>query len=352
LNINLLRYTTAQGREFYERVVERMQQLPGVEAASVARVQVFGGGRVVSLAIEGREASTNVFQSTNAGLTAGTSRTSVNTNVIGPGYFRTLGLRLLRGRDFDATDLPEGTPAVVVNQAFVAMHFPSEEPIGRRVSFNGPRGPWRTIVGVVTDSKYATLSEPFAPITYVPLSQNHETGMTLHVRTAGAPELLIPDMRREIRALEPNLPVPAIQPMLETIGVSLYAARMGAWLIGVLGGLALLLASIGVYGVLAFSIARRNRELGIRQALGADRADIFRLVLKEGMGLVAIGVVLGLAGAAFGAQPLAQFLYGVGTRDPLAFIAAAGVLLLIALVACLVPARRATKVQPTVALRS
>jgi predicted permease len=352
LNINLLRYTTTQGREFYQRVVDRVEQLPGVEAASVARVQVMGGGRVSSLTIEGREPTANVFQSTNQGLTAGQSRTSVNSNVVGPGYFKTLGLRLVRGREFDATDAPGSTPVVVVNQAFVALHLAGEEGLGKRISFRGTAGPWHTIVGVVTDSKYSSLAEPFAPIAYQPLSQNHETGMTLHVRTSVPPDTMIPAVRREIQAIEPNLPLPNVRSMADTIGVSLYAARMGAWLISVLGGLALLLASIGVYGVLAFSLARRTRELGIRQALGADRGDIFALVLREGLWLVVIGIAIGLGGAAFGAQPLAQFLYGVGTRDPITFVVSPIVLILIALVACLVPARRATRVDPTVALRS
>jgi predicted permease len=293
-----------------------------------------------------------VFQSTNQGLTAGQSRTSVNSNVVSPGYFRTLGLRLVRGREFDATDAPGQLPVVVVNQAFVALHLPGEEALGKRISFRGTAGPWHTIVGVVTDSKYASLAEPFAPIAYQPLSQNHETGVTLHVRTTVAPDTLIPAVRREIQAIEPNLPLPNVRSMADTIGVSLYAARMGAWLISVLGGLALVLASIGVYGVLAFSLARRTRELGIRQALGADRRDIFALVLREGMWLVVIGIAIGLGGAAFGAKPLAQFLYGVGTRDPITFIGAPIVLVVIALVACLIPARRATRVSPTVALRS
>jgi predicted permease len=352
LNINLLRYTTSQGREFYQRVVERIEQLPGVEAAAVARVQVMGGGRVSSLTIEGREPSSSVFQSTGQGFTAGQSRTSINTNVIGPGYFKTLGLRLVRGREFDASDAPGQMPVVVVNQAFVAMHLPGEESLGKRISFRGAAGPWHTIVGVVSDSKYASLAEPFAPIAYQPLSQNHETGVTLHVRTAAAPDTLIPAVRREIQSLEPNLPLPNVRSMTDTIGVSLYAARMGAWLISVLGGLALLLASIGVYGVLAFSLARRTRELGIRQALGADRRTIFSLVLREGMSLVVIGIAIGLTGAVFGTTALTQFLYGVGTHDPITFALSPLVLVLIALVACLVPARRATRVNPTVALRS
>jgi predicted permease len=352
LNVNLLRYTTAQGQEFYRRVVEQSARIPGVESAAVARVAVFGGGRVSSLTVEGRSSASDIFQSTGGGIVAGDNRDRVNSNVIGPGYFRTMGLSLLRGREFADSDTPQAPRVVIVNQAFVAAHLPDAEPLGHRIRFGADNSPWHTIVGVVTDSKYASMSEPFGPIAFVALSQNHETGMTLHVRTAGTPEPLIPAIRREIQSIEPNLPLPVVQTMADTIGTSLYPARMGAWLIGVLGGLALLLAAIGVYGVLAFSIARRTRELGIRMALGADRRDILRLVLGEGVGLVGLGIALGLGVALFGATPLARFLYGVGTHDLWSFSAAAIVLLVIAVVACLIPARRATRVAPTVALKT
>ena len=352
LSINLLRYTTTQGRNFYERVVERVSAIPGVEAAALARIQVLRGGRVQSLAIEGRQASNEIFQSNAAGISAGGRRDEVNGNVITPGYFRTMGIAVLRGRDFGTADTPQADRVVIVNQAFVRMHFPDEEPLGRRISFQGPNGPWHTVVGVVADSKYQSLVEEFTPIAYSPLSQNHETGMSLYVRASVAPESLVSTIRREVQAIEPNLPVPNIQPMSATVGTSLYAARMGAWLIGVLGGLALLLSAIGVYGVLAFSIARRTRELGIRLALGADRRDIFALVLREGLGLVAIGIGLGLAGAIFGVKPLTQFLVGIGARDPISFAAAPVVLVLVALAACLIPARRAMRVQPTIALKT
>ena len=352
LSVNLLRYTTAQGRDFYQRVVERVGAIPGVRGAAVARMQPLGQSRTLSVVVEGRTGSENVFSSQGSGPVSQTNRDAANANVIGPGYFQTMGIALLRGRDFDATDAPEAPRAVIVNQAFAALHFGEEDPVGRRLSFNGPQGPWRAIVGVVANTKYSTLSEPFLPIVYSPLAQNHETGVVLQVRTAGDPETVIGAVRREIHAVEPNLPLPSVEPMAATIGTSLYATRMGAWLIGVFGALALLLASIGVYGVLSFSISRRTRELAIRQALGAERRDILGLVLKEGMGLVGLGLAIGLAGAFIGAKSLAQFLYSVSARDVTTMVVAPLVLLLVALAACLVPARRAMKVPPTAALKA
>ena len=352
LNINLLRYTTDQGREFYTRVVERVEAIPGVDAAAVARIQVFGGGRVANFLIEGRAGPAEPGLSTDARLNAQSSQNSVNSNVVSTGYFKAMGIPLRRGREFDTTDRPDAVRTIVVNEAFVARHLPGGEALGRRVSFRGPNGPWQEIVGVVGNSKYTTLTESFSPIVYQPLSQNHETGVTLHVRTSRDPDQIVGAVRREIQAIEPNLPLPNVQTMSATIGTSLYPARMGAWLLAVFGGLALLLASVGVYGVLAFSITRRTRELAIRMALGAARRDILRLVLREGMGLALIGTVLGLVGAAIGATSLAQFLYGIGPRDAMAFSAAPLVLLVVALAACLVPARRAMKVQPTAALKA
>jgi predicted permease len=353
LQVNLLRYTKAQGREFYEQTVERVRALPGVRAASVARLAPTLGSRISSLQIEGRTGSDNRSMSENlgAGASAGRNRTEVNVNVVGRQYFDAMGIALLRGRDFSTSDV-EGAPLVViVNQAFADLHFPGEEPIGRRLSVSGPNGPWREIVGISADSKYASLAEDRTAIGYLPISQNHETGVTLFVRTSGNPATLVGAVRREIQSLEPNLPVPNVQPMADTIGTSLYVPRLGAWLFAVLGGLALLLASVGVYGVLAFSISRRTRELGIRVALGAERRAVFALVIREGMTLVAIGVAVGLAASAGASRFLGQFLYGIRTTDPLTFASVPIVLLAVALLACLVPARRATRVDPTVALR-
>jgi len=353
LGVNLLRYTRAQGREFYAQIVERVQAIPGVESASVARIAVLsGGGSVRGLQIEGREASAAPVRSDGGGASSARSLDSTSANVVGPGYFRTMGIGRSRGRDFGPADVETGPPVVLVNRAFADLHFPKEEVLGKRISVSGPQGPWREIVGVVNDSKYLTLREDRTAIVYLPLSQNHETGMMLHVRTSVEPATLVAALRREIQVLEPNLPVPSIRTMSETVAASLYAPRMGALLLSVFGGLALLLAGIGVYGVLAFSVSHRSRELGLRIALGASRRDVFGLVLREGMLLVAAGVAIGLVLAALGARALAGFLYGVSTSDAATFLGVPLVLASVALVACYVPARRAMRADPLVALRS
>jgi putative ABC transport system permease protein len=277
--------------------------------------------------------------------------TQINANVVGPGFFATLGIPLLSGRDFSDQDREGGPPVIIVNKAAVKTHFAGAMPIGKRVSFGGQRRPWREIVGVVRDSKYGSLGEGALPVAYMPVPQNHETGMTLYVRASVGPARLIGDIRRQIQALEPNLPVPNIQTMSETVGTSLYAARMGAWLLGAFGALALLLAAVGIFGVLSFSISRRTREMGIRLALGAARRDVFLLVVRDGMSLVGAGIILGLGGGLAGARSLAAFLYGVPTSDVATFAAVTAILSAVALAACALPALRAMRVNPIAALR-
>ena len=353
LNINLLRYTRVQGREFYREVVARMERLPGVESATVARVAVIGNGSRV-LGILREAAGGPNGRSLNGGNGAGVvgaDPSRINANVIGPGFFRTLGIPVLRGRDFDERDDEGHLQVVIVNETAVRVHFAGQDPIGSRVSFNGPQGPWCEIVGIVRDSKYAALGELPLPVAYMPVAQNHETGMTLYVRASVPPGSLIGSIRHEIQAIEPNLPVPGAQTMTQTVGTSLYTARMGAWLLAVFGGLALLLAVIGIYGVLSFTISRRTREMGIRLALGAETRDVFLLVVRDGMLLVGVGVVVGLGGGLLGARSLASFLYSIPTSDFPTFSAMTAVLVAVALVACAIPARRAMRVPPTVALR-
>jgi predicted permease len=262
-----------------------------------------------------------------------------------------MGIPLMTGRDFGDQDSVNSPRVVVINEATAKMHFGSANPLGARVSFRGRRGPWYEIIGVVADSKYAAVGEDRARMVFMPVAQNHETGMTLYVRTSIPPEAMIGGLRREIQALEPNLPVPEIATMSDTVATSLFAARLGAWLVALFGGLALLLAAIGVYGVLSFSIARRTREMGIRFALGAKVSQIFLLVIRDGMMLVAIGVAIGMIVGLVAARSLASFLYGVSTSDLATFIVATVVLLAAALVACIIPAKRAIGVDPIVALR-
>jgi predicted permease len=351
LNINLLRYTRTQGRDFYRHVVERVSAIPGVESATVARNLPLGGGASVrSLMIEGRAGSDNQFRSDNAS-TASNDQNSISVNVIGSRYFQTMGIPLLRGRDFNELDTEDKPGVVVVNESFVRRHFPGEEVLGRRISFNADRGPWREIVGVVRDSKYKTLGEPSIPFMYIPLPQNHETGMALLVRTGGHPASIVGAVRNEVQALERNLPVNNPTPMSEWIGNSLYAARMGAILLSIFALLALVLASIGLYGVMSFAVSQRTRELGIRIALGAQAGDVFRLVLRQGMGLISFGVALGLAVAFAVTRLLTSFLYGISATDWITFVAIPIVLAIVAGIACFIPARRATKVDPLVALK-
>jgi putative ABC transport system permease protein len=351
LTIDLLRYTSSKGREFYRQVVERVKRLPGVEEASVARVAVMtGAGRVVGFMVEGAQYPDDfVFGEGGGVVTADPTR--INANVIGPGFFTTLGVPLVIGRDFTEQDVETRPPVVILNETAVKRHFGGANPLGKRVSFRGRQGPWREIVGVVRDSKYATLGEPALPVAYLPVAQNHETGMTLYVRASVPPASLIGSLRREIQAIEPDLPVPNVQTMTETIGRLLYAARMGAWLLGAFGGLALLLAAVGIYGVLSFSISRRTREMGIRQALGAEPRNVFLLVVRDGMLLVGAGMIIGLTGGLAGARSLASFLYGVPTSDWATFAATTAILTAVGLAACILPALRAMRVSPITALR-
>jgi predicted permease len=262
-----------------------------------------------------------------------------------------MGIGLLQGRDFNGQDTEDHPRVVIVNEAFVHRHFPSEDAIGKRLSFNGPEGPWREIVGVVRTAKYFSLGEAPTPVVYVPLQQNHETGMVLHVRTTVDPSTVAAAIRNEAQALEKNLPLTNPERMSDRVTNSLYAARMGAIVLAVFGGLALLLASIGLYGVMSFAVSRRTREMGIRVALGARPGEIFRLVLRQGMTLVVVGLVVGLIVAAIVMRLLASFLYGVSTTDALTFTTIPVLLTLVALLACDLPARRATKVEPLIALR-
>jgi ABC-type antimicrobial peptide transport system permease subunit len=204
---------------------------------------------------------------------------------------------------------------------------------------------------VVRDSKYSTLTEETMPVAYLPLAQNRETGMTLYVRASVPPASLVASLRQELQSLEPNLPVPNIRTMADTIGTSLYAARMGAGLLAVFGGLALVLAVVGIYGVLSFSVSRRTREMGIRLALGADSHRVFLLVVRDGMLLVGVGILIGLAGGLVGARALASSLQGVSATDLPTFTGTIALLTAVALVACAIPARRAIRVNPITALR-
>ncbi|HYY97780.1 MAG TPA: ABC transporter permease [Pyrinomonadaceae bacterium] len=353
LNINLLRYTKTQGQEFYRQVLERVGALPGVQSATLTRTPpLSGASRQSTVTISGAESPDRAGQSESSGGGGGEVANNLTlTSPVGPDYFRTLNIPLMRGRDFTAQDR-EGAPGVaIVNETFARRYFPGEDPIGQRVSLGGARGPWLEVVGLARDGKYITLGEAPAPFLYQPLAQRHETGMVLLVRAGGDPAQLVAAVRGEVRAIEPNVPLTNSRTMEDLLSTSLYPARMGATLLGAFGLLALLLASVGLYGVVSYSVSRRTREIGIRMALGARGGDVLRLVLRQSMTLVAFGVLLGLAAAFAATRMLVGFLYGVSPTDPSAFVGIAVLLTLVSLAASLVPARRAARIDPLVAFK-
>jgi macrolide transport system ATP-binding/permease protein len=347
LQIDLLRYTRVQGQQFYRDVVERAMALPGVSAASVARVvPLSGGGRTTPLQIEGQ-----VVPDAPPGGGA-PRRPGVATNVVGTRYFETMGIGLVAGRDFSGRDA-EGAPrAVVVNESFVARYFPGERALGKRIALGGATDPtWREIVGIVRDSAYRTIAELPTPFVYQPVAQQHETGMTLLVRTRHDPALIVGELRRMLVSLEPNAPVTSVQPLSALVSSALYPARMGARLMAIFGIIAVSLAAVGLYGVAAFAVSRRTREMGIRTALGARQRDLMTLVLRESLTVVSIGIALGAIGAGLLAQLVRGFLYGISPTDPLVFGSVALLLALVMLGATGLPARRASKTDPLTALR-
>ena len=256
----------------------------------------------------------------------------------------------MRGRDFAETDSATSPKVMVINEAMAKRFWPDQDALGKRLKLFGDQD-YRQVVGIVGDSKYNSLTEPQRPFMYIPLLQEYSPQVNLHVRTSSDPKAMIAALRGSVQAIDPSLSVLNIETLTDRIHQSLGGERSQATLLGTGGVLALVLAAIGLYGVMSYSVAQRTREIGIRMALGAGRANVMGLVLKQGVALVSAGVALGL-GAAFAiTRWLASVLFGVGASDPITFIATSGVLLAVALIASYVPARRATKVDPIIALR-
>jgi predicted permease len=338
-NLGLEGYTQTQGKNFHQQVVDRIRAVAGVADATVARDRPFGGGFSRSVFLEGQDP------------TPGGRGVLVQTNNIGLGFFDTLGIAFVRGRDFDQNDSEKAPKVLIINEAMANRFWGDQDPIGKRLKlFGDPE--FRQVVGIVRDSKYNSLTEPRRPFLYLPLLQEYAPQINLHVRTLSDPKNMVAALRSEVQAIDPTLPVLNVQTLSERVENSLGNERSQATLIGSSGVLALLLAAVGLYGVMSYTVAQRTREIGIRMALGAGRGNVMGLVLKQGVTLVTAGVVLGLAAAV----PLikifvAGLLFGVSAFDPLTFIGTSGVLLVVSLLASYVPARRATKVDPLIALR-
>ena len=345
LDLSLSGYDEARGQLFYQQLVERVTGLPGVESASLAHTAPLGDDLLTrSTAIEGYEPQPG-------------EKMSFFYNVVGPRYFETLRTPLVKGRDFTPQDRAGAPQVVIINETLARRYFPDGDALGKRLIFGAYRGspvPLQhlEIVGVVKDSKYSELTEQARRMMFLPLAQSYRPEMRLHVRTAQDPTTMVAAIRREAQKLDANLPFYNIRTLEEQKDRSLYTARLAATLLSVFGALALLLASIGLYGVMAYVVGQRRREIGVRLALGAQQRDVFRLVIKEGMSLVALGVALGLAGAIVGTRLLTTFLYGVQPTDAATFIVIALLLAGVALLANYLPAWLAARTDPIQALRA
>jgi predicted permease len=350
-DLTLQGYDEARGREFFRRLKERAAGVPGVESAALARsVQLSGLAFGERVRVEGHEPP------------AGQPPPVVFSNSVDEDYLRTLKVPLLAGRELRATDTEGAPPVAVINETMAARYFGgTENAVGRHFTLLATpalRGLGRRenadaeVVGVVADGRYYTLGEEPQPFIYLPFAQNYSGMMTLHVRAPrGMSGAVLAALRAEARAVDPDIPLTDVMPMTQAVSFSLIPLRLAATVVGALGLFGLLLAALGVYGVVAYTVGSRTREIGIRVALGAQARDVLSLFMRQGVVLAAVGVGLGLAGALALTRFLASLLYGVSATDPLAFVAVSLLLGAVALLACLLPARRATKVDPGVALR-
>jgi predicted permease len=331
-------YGEPQARAFYEDVRERVSRLPGVESVSWSSNMPLFARPVSGLLVEGRTPRS----STNGAITI--------VNTVDRGYFETTGIAIAKGRPFTGIDRSASLPVAIVNETLAQDYWPGEDALGKRIQVPGEQQ-MRAIVAVARTANYTSWGEPPQRCVYVPSEQNHLAATTLYVRSQGDPAQLVGAVGREITAAGPQVLVNGVRTGQQVIDGSLFQARIGVALLSVFGLLALGLASIGLYGALAYAVHQRQREIGLRMALGASQPRVLRLVLQQGMTLVLIGVAIGVVAALLVGRALSGMLFGVGASDPISLAAAACVLMGVALVACYLPARWASRVDPLVALR-
>ena len=333
------RYRDGAGiSNFYQQALERLSSLPGIQsAAAVTALPMSGGFGSRYFRIEGRPP-----QPAGQGFNA-------NVNLTTPGYFKTMHIPLVDGRDFDQRDVMKAPDAVIVNQEMARRYWPDENPIGQRLAVGD--GPWRTVVGVVGDVKQSGLDIETRPEMFWPYYQTPVPFATFVVRTGGDPEAMTSAVRGAMQEVDKDLPVYNIKTVADVISESVAPRRLNMLLLAIFASLALVLAAVGIYGVISYSVSQRTREIGIRMALGASHSNVLRLVVGEGMILALIGVGIGVIASFFLTRLMSSLLFGVSATDPITFAAIALLLTGVSIVASLIPARRATRVDPMVALR-
>jgi len=337
-------YDERRGEEFYKGVVEKVRSIPGVKAASVAFSAPMGyyqNGD--SVEVPGME------------LAKGEALPAVGLNQVLPDYFITMEIPLLEGRDFTYADTTEKPRMAIVNRAMAEKFWPAQSAIGHEFTMASDRAHTVRVVGVVENSRTTNLIGPVRPYAYVPLTQNYSSLATLHVRAenGNAPEQMIGAVREQIASIAPSMPVFDVRPLVQAMDTinGFLIFEMAAVLAGALGALGLILAVVGVFGVISFSVSQRTHEIGIRMALGAEAKNVLAMVLRQGVVIVAVGLGLGILLAAMMGKLVGGFLSGVSPFDPVTYVGVTAGLTVVAMVACWVPARRATRVDPMVALR-
>jgi putative ABC transport system permease protein len=328
---------------YYRQLIERVTAVRGVEAAGLS----------ISLPPNNLEVSDS-FSIEGKPWPPGASEPIVPIVLISPEYFTALGVPLLQGRSFNATDKQDTPFVVIINQTLAERYFPDESPIGKRLKVGGadrPRNPWMEIVGVVGDLKYSGLDAKPEPTYYTPLAQDAWRAAYLVVRAPMNPTNLTPAIREQIWALDKDLPIANVATMDRLLAESVAQPRFRTLLLGIFAVLALVLASVGIYGVISYSVTQRTHEIGIRMALGAQARDVMTLVIRQGMVLALIGVTLGLAASFALTRLMESLLFDVSTTDDVTFGGVAALLVAVAILACWIPARRASKVDPMAALR-
>ncbi|MBO0863235.1 MAG: ABC transporter permease [Chloracidobacterium sp.] len=339
LGLDEKKYDETRGRALQRQLLERLSALPGVEAVSYGMVMPLSGSVFQqSLLVVGRQPHPD-------------EQMGFDMNVVGPRYHEVMGIRIIAGRGFTEQDRAGAPGVVIINESMARLFFQGENALGKILRL-GPGAPPLEIIGVARDIKYHDLAETQIPHFDLPALQRDYYVFTNFVaRVKGRASTLIPSVRGEMLALDPAIDVDDVATMSESIGRSLSALRLASTLIGVFGLVALLLAGIGLYGVMAWTVGRRTRQIGVRMALGAQSGDVLKLVLRQGMLLVGIGVAAGLGAALLATRMVESLLYGVSRNDPVTFALVVALLAFAALLACYVPARRATRVDPMVALR-